>query len=149
MWVTEHSHALNYCHCCPSLNSCDPIFHLRHLIWTVGLFLPVVRRSQHSLDSSKAINEIKTIITMMTDCLMSDVQTGIPLTSEFAWTNISQKYLCQCRRKKANAKLPQRATASKFPSPVQAEYKNPAKINETCKIHTTSIFYIVKVLHWY
>lgn len=34
-----------------------------------------------------------------------------------------------------------------IPDPVQAEYKNPAKINEAHKTHTTSILNIVEVLH--
>lgn len=128
---------------------CDPFFHLQHLVRTVGFFLPVVQGTRHGLGSSKKINEIKPLWTVMTDCLMSDVQTGVPLKSEFALTSISQKYLCQCRQSKVNANLfLKQLQLANSQSPVQAEYKNPAKTNETHKIHTTSILYIVKVLHW-
>lgn len=67
---------------CPQLLSSLPFSYicerkyLQHLIWTEGLFLPVVQGTWHGLGSSKAINEIKPIVTMRTDCLMSDVQTG-------------------------------------------------------------------------
>lgn len=66
------------------------------------LILPVVRGTQECLGSSKVINEIKSWqLWWLTACLVSHVQTGVPLKCRFAWTNMNQKYPAGAGKRKS------------------------------------------------
>lgn len=83
----SHSHAINY-HV-PSLLFVTPSS-------TCGTWYGLqvyMQGTQERLGSRSAINETKSSAALVTDCLVSCVQTGVPLQCRSAWPNVYQKYL--------------------------------------------------------
>lgn len=93
----------------PFSDAYDPTFHVWHkdqrLLLTKSLHLSIVWGTQHGLNSSKTINEVRTVLTVLTCWLLSNIQTRVPPETDFSGTSTSQKDICQCKQRKATAKL--------------------------------------------
>lgn len=94
----SHSHAINY-HV-PSLLFVTPSS-------TCGTWYGLqvyMQGTQERLGSCSAINETKSSAALVTDCLVSRVQTGSSTVSVCMAKHVS-KISCQCRQRRMKAKL--------------------------------------------